>query len=220
MEIGRHRTLGQDPASGRRDEPPGETETTGGLLGHDRQLLAVPIVHLDADTGDHPAVVVERHETRPVERGEPLREVVGLVLEPLAEVGDVRIDPVGRTEHARAEGGGTDAEDVAEFVAEPGPVQVVADHSTDGLGRVRRHADHRPDAVAHALERADGTVPRRLQPRRITDHVDAFRRRGPRADPRPQVEGESVARRVGHPGKLDRSGVHRLVVAAASAALS
>ena len=193
MEIGRDRTFGQDPASSSGDEPAGEPEATSGLLGHDRQLPAVPIVHLDADSGDHPTVVVERHETGPVERGEPLREVVGLVLEPLAEIGDVRIDPVGRAEHARTEGGGPDAEDGAEFVAEPGPVHVVAECSTDSLGGVRRHSDHRSDAITHTLQRADGPIPRRLRTRRIADHVDAFRRWRPRADPRAQVEGESVA---------------------------
>ncbi len=142
------------------------------------------------------------------------------MLEPLAEVGDVRVDPMGRTEHARAEGGGTDAEDVAEFVAESGPVQAVADGSTDSLGRVRRHADHRSDAVTHSLERADRPIPRRQQTRRIADHVEPGRRRRPRADPRAQVEGESVARRVGHPWKLDRCSGHGLVVAGACAAFS
>jgi hypothetical protein len=51
--------------------------------------VPVAVVDLDADAGDRSTVVVEGDEAGSVERGEPFGEVVGLVLEPHADVGDV-----------------------------------------------------------------------------------------------------------------------------------
>jgi hypothetical protein len=171
VEVRRHGAVGQDASCRGGDQAASEPSAAGGLLGDHGQLLAPPIVYLDADAGDHPTLV-DGHQARTVERSEPFGKLVGLLLKPRAEIGDVGIDAIGRAEHARTERCGPDAENLAELVAEPVPVRVVADRRAHRIDGVWPHGDHRGVGGPHSLQLPDRAVPRRPESRRVTDDVD------------------------------------------------
>ena len=129
---------------------------------------------------------------------EPLGEIVGVLVEPVAQIREIGVDGSGRPEDTSTERCGADAEDVAEFVAEPGPVQVVSDGSRHRFSRSGWHRNDGRVTVADTEQRPNRPVPCRLEAGRIAHHVHTARRRRPFADPRSQVQRQLV----GHLGNL------------------
>ena len=149
------------------------------------------IVHFDPDPGDRPTVVTSDHETRSVERRQPRREVVVLLVEPLAEIGEAGVDPPGGAKHACPERRRPDPEYGAEPIAETRRVETVGELRGDGIDAVRRDRDHRTDPVADTLERSDDAIPGRTPTGWIADDVHPRAGRRPPPDPRSEVRIQS-----------------------------